>query len=323
MNIKGRDFITLMNYGKEELEGILKLAEDIKSGLNREKYLEGKNIGLMFSVASTRTRISFQVAARHLGGYAEFYNTNDLQLVNRESLVDTAEVMNRYLDGLVIRMYDMTQYGKGREALDLFAQHCGIPVINALDDKDHPCQIMGDILTMKEKFGENYKRKKLLVTWGYSKRQKSPGVPQSFLAAASILGMDLRIAYPKGFDLDPEYVEFAEKTNKISGGKLEFSHDLMEASENTDAIYVKNWKSFSLSIEDDRAAREKEDIKKDWCVSAEHFKRANPGAVYMDCLPLIRGEQVTAEVADGPQSIIYDEAENRLHIQKAILAALI
>jgi ornithine carbamoyltransferase len=321
MNIKHRDFITLMDYSKEELEGIIRLAEDIKSGLNREKYLDGKILGLVFSVASTRTRISFQVAARQLGGHAEFYNTNDLQLVNRESLVDTAEVMNRYLDGVIIRMYDMTQYGKGREALNLIAQHMDIPVINALDDKDHPCQILGDILTIKEKFGENYKSKKLLVTWGYSLRQKSPGVPHSFLVAASILGMDLRVAYPKGFDLDPEYVEFAEKTNKISGGTLEFSNDLMEASENTDIIYVKNWKSLTMSTEEDRKTRE--EIKQHWCVSTEHFKRANPGAIYMDCLPLIRGEQVTAEVADGEQSVIYDEAENRLHIQKAILAALI
>jgi ornithine carbamoyltransferase len=321
MNIKHRDFITLMDYSKEELEGIIRLAEDIKSGLNRGKYLDGKILGLVFSVASTRTRISFQVAARQLGGHAEFYNTNDLQLVNRESLVDTAEVMNRYLDGVIIRMYDMTQYGKGREALNLFAQHMDIPVINALDDKDHPCQILGDILTIKEKFGENYKRKKLLVTWGYSLRQKSPGVPHSFLVAASVLGMDLRVAYPKGFDLDPEYVEFAEKTNKISGGTLEFSNDLMEASENTDIIYVKNWKSLTMSTEEDRKTRE--EIKQHWCVSAENFKNANPGAIYMDCLPLIRGEQVTAEVADGEQSVIYDEAENRLHIQKAILAALI
>lgn len=321
MNIKNRDFITLMDFRREELEGIISLADEYKSSNNGRLCLSGKTIGLMFSVASTRTRVSFQVAARQLGGFAEHYNTDDLQLINHESLIDTAEVMSRYLDLLVVRMYNMNHYGEGRKKLDLIAKHSSIPVINALDDKDHPCQVLGDIQTIKEKFGENYKDKKLVFTWGYAKRQKSPGVPHSMMIAASILGMNVTFAYPKGFELDREYTDFAKEAMKKSGGRLEFSNDLREASENADIIYVKSWKSLNMTAEEDLKLRN--EVRKDWCVSDEHFKRANPGAVFMNCLPIIRGEQATADVIDGKLSIIYDEAENRLHIQKAIMAALL
>lgn len=321
MNLKSRDFISLMDFIQDELEGILSFAEDIKNGRNGKKYLAGKSVGLLFSVASTRTRISFQVGTRQLGGIADFYNADELQLVHHESLIDTAAVMSRYLDLLVVRMYDMNFYGQGRKALNTIAEHADIPIINALDDKDHPCQVMGDILTLKEKFGEDYKNKKVVFTWGYAKRQKSPGVPQSMMIAASLLGMNLTFVHPKGFDLDDEYVDFAQKAVKKSGGKLEFSNDLMEASEGADVIYVKSWKSLKMSSETDHEVRN--EIRSDWCVSEEHFNRANPGAYFMNCLPIIRGEQATADVIDGEHSIIYDEAENRLHVQKAIMATFI
>jgi ornithine carbamoyltransferase len=206
-------------------------------------------------------------------------------------------------------------------SLNLMAQHADIPIINALDDKGHPCQVMGDILTLKEKFGEDYKNKKIVFTWGYAVRQKSPGVPQSMLIASSILGMNVTFAYPKGFELDQEYVDFAKESAKQSGATIEFCNDLMEASENADVIYVKSWKSLNMPGEEDRKVRN--EIRKDWCVSNLHFERANPGAYFMNCLPIIRGEQATAEVIDGKNSIIYDEAENRLHIQKAIMAECI
>ncbi len=322
MSLKNSDFISLMDFSSEELEDILALAEDIKSGKkNISDRLVGKYLGLLFSVASTRTRISFQVGVNQMGGHAEHLNANDLQLVNHESLSDTAAVMGRYLDGLIIRMYDMTQYGKGREALRLIAEHAGVPVINALDDKDHPCQVMGDILTMKEKLGDDYKKKRLVFTWGYSWRQKSPGVPHSMLIASSLLGMNVVFAYPKGFDLDEEYVAFAKNAVQKSGGTLEFSNDLQEASEGADVIYVKSWKAQYLSGEEDTRIRQQ--VRNDWCVSGRHFEVANPGALFMNCLPIIRGEQATADVIDGEHSVLYDEAENRLHIQKAIMAAVL
>lgn len=321
MNIKNKDLLNFMNFSKDDLEGLIDLAERMKCGDDRTKYLQDKQIGMLFGVASTRTRISFQVAASQLGGHAEHYNAADLQLSNRESLGDTAAVMSRYLDAIIVRMYDMNCYGQGREALNTIAEYADIPVISALDDKDHPCQVMADLLTLKEKFGRNYRKKKVVMTWGYSKRQKSLGVLHSMMSAGSILGMNLTFAHPRGFELDEEYTSFAMNAAKASGAKIEFSNDLLEASEGADVIYAKNWKSLKMSKEEEEVF--KDQIKDDWCVSSEHYKRANPGAYYMDCMPFIRGEQVTADVADGKQSIIYDQAENRLHIQKAILASIV
>jgi ornithine carbamoyltransferase len=321
MTAKYRNFISLLDFKKSELERLVELALEIKSGKNKEPYLQGRNLGLLFGVASTRTRISFQVGARQLGGHAEYYNAADLQMSNHENLMDTGAVMGRYLDAIIVRMYDMNFYGQGREKIETIARYANVPVINALDDKDHPCQVMADVLTLREKYGEDYKKKKIVMAWGYSKRQKSLGVLHSMMTAGSLLGMDVRFAYPKGYELDEEYVSFAEQAVRKSGGTLEFSNDLREATEGADVIYVKNWKSLKMPKEAEE--RYKEGIKDDWCVAGEHFERANPGAYYMDCMPFIRGEQVTAEVADGAQSIIYDQAENRLHMQKAIMASLI
>jgi ornithine carbamoyltransferase len=315
-----RHFISLKGYSRSELEYLLDLALQMKHGQDRTKYLLDKYIGMLFASASTRTRISFQVGAHQLGAHAEHYSSSDLQLSNHESLGDTGAVMGRFLDMIVIRMYDMNFYGKGREALEKIAQMADVPVINALDDKDHPCQIMADILTLKEKFGDNYKKKTLLMTWGYSKRLKSPGVLHSMLTAASILGMKVRFAHPKGYELDDEYLEFAKLQARTSGAEIEFCNDLMEASTGVDTIYVKNWKSLKMTSEEDQKLRSS--IQDKWCVGTNHFERANPGAYYMDCMPFIRGEQVTAEVADGPNSIIYSQAENRLHAQKAIMACI-
>jgi ornithine carbamoyltransferase len=320
-NLKNRDFIDFRKFTVEEINYLLDLAHEMKSGSDQKRYLAGKHLGMLFSVASTRTRISFQVGTWQLGGHAEYYNSADLQLSNREEIKDTAAVMGRFLDGIIVRMYDMNNYGKGREALNTIAEYSRVPVINALDEMDHPCQVMADLLTVQEKYGDEYKKKKIVFTWGYSKRQKSRGVPHSMMTAGSMLGMNLRFVHPKGFELDEEYIDFARQALKKSGGSLEFSNDLLEASEGADVIYVKNWKSLKMTKEAEEQF--KEGIQPYWCVGNEHFKRANPGAYYMDCMPFIRGEQVTAEIADGLQSIIYDQAENRLHAQKAILASLI
>jgi len=310
-----------MDFTKSELEQLIGLAQAMKSGEDRKQYLKDKYLGLLFAVASTRTRISFQVGAKQLGAHAEHYNAADLQLSNNESLKDTAAVMSRFLDAIIVRMYDMNFYGQGSDAIATLAKYADVPVINALDDKGHPCQVMADVLTIRERFGEDYKKRKLVMSWGYSKRQKSLGVLHSMMSAAAILGMNVRFAHPKGFELDEEYVAFAEREIKASGGTLEFSNDLNEAAEGADVIYVKNWKSLKMSRDEEQSF--KEGIRDAWCVNSEHFKRANPGACYMDCMPFVRGEQVTAEVADGPASIIYDQAENRLHMQKAIMASLI
>jgi len=321
LNLKQRDFIGLKDFSKSELEGLLDLAAAMKAGENNEKYLQDKFLGMLFTVASTRTRISFQVGTKQLGGHAEHYKAADLQLSNHETLKDTAAVMSRFLNAIIVRMYDMNSYGDGHDGLNVMAKYADVPLINALDDKEHPCQVMADLLTLKEKYGPDYKQKRVVMSWGYSPRQKSLGVLHSMMVSGSVLGMNLVFAHPKGYELDEEYISFATNQLKESGGTLEFTNDLMEAAEGADVIYMKSWKS--LKLDKDQEEIFKNEIRSDWCVSSEHFKRANPGAYYMDCMPFVRGEQVTAEVADGVNSIIYDQAENRLHAQKAIMAAII
>lgn len=320
-SLKGRDFIGLKDFSAEELLGLLDLAAAMKAGRDRTPYLAHKGIGMLFAVPSTRTRISFQAAARQLGGQADAYAPADLQLANSETLVDTAEVMSRFLDAIVVRNYDLRAYGKGRESLCVMADHAAVPVINALDDKEHPCQVMADLLTIAERFGPSYKERKLVLTWAYAKRQKSLGVTHSTLVAAALLGLNLTVAFPPGFEPDAEYLEFSRRAAQRSGARIELSHDLDAACSGADVIYAKSWKSVTCSSEEDLALRER--AREAWCVSQRHFDLATPAAVFMDCMPLIRGDEATAEVVDGPRSIRYDQAENRLHTQKAILAALL
>ena len=321
ISLKQRDFIGLKDFTAGELLHLLDRAADMKAGRDRARHLAGMGLGMLFTVPSTRTRISFQAAARQLGAHADAYAPGDLQLSNNETLIDTAEVMSRFLDAIVVRTYDMTAYGQGRANLLTMAEHSRAPVINALDDKEHPCQMMADVMALQEVFGAAFRQRKIVFTWAYAKRQKSPGVTHSMLVAAALLGLDLTMAFPPGFEPDDEYLDFSRAAARDSGARIEIVHDLDAACEGADAIYAKSWKSLASSTEQDKALRE--EAREAWCVSQRHFDRANEGAVFMDCMPLIRGDEATADVVDGPRSIRYDQAENRLHVQKAILAAIL
>jgi ornithine carbamoyltransferase len=316
-HLRNKDFIHLLDLSKADLERLVDLALAMKQGRNKEKYLVDKNIGLIFMMKSTRTRVSFQVATSQLGGHAEQYNAEDMHLSTYETLMDTAAVLGRYLDGIVLRMFNLDQYGQGRDMMQTIAKYADVPVVNALDEKDHPCQVLADLVTLKELFGDQYRQKKLVMTWAYSERYQSPGVLHSMLTAAAILGMNVTFAHPSGYELDEEYLAFARN----SGSAITFCNDLSEAAEGADVIYTKSWKSLTLPKADEQLL--KEQIRDQWCVTPQHFKLANPGARFMDCMPFIRGQQVAAEVADGAQSVIYTQAENRLHAQKAILASLL
>jgi ornithine carbamoyltransferase len=318
--LRGRDLLGLKDLSGQEILHLLDLAAAIKRGDERGKPLDGRYLGMLFTVPSTRTRISFQVAAHQLGGHAEHYAPDQLQLKNHESLVDTAEVMNRYLDGLIVRLYDLSRYGDGRRSLELLAERIDGPVINALDDKEHPCQVLADVLTVQERFGAAFRDKKVVLTWAWAERQKSPGVTHSWLCAAAQLGMRLTVACPPGFEPDAEYLRFAEDASRESGATVELAHDLDEAAAGADVIYAKSWMSLRGGREEDAALRR--DLRH-WRVARRHFESANPEAVFMDCMPLIRGDEADADVVDGVWSIRYDEAENRLHAQKAVLAALL
>ena len=328
--LRGRDFITLRDYSQEDLETILKVAFDLKAKLaigEPHPLLAGKSLGMLFANTSTRTRISFETGMTQLGGHAQFYAPEHLQIVGSgETIGDTAQVMSRYLDGLMVRLVrevtDIPQlsnlkYGGAHAVLKTIADNASIPVINAADDKEHPCQTMADIMTIMEKFGQDYRKKKVAIVWVPHRRGVSPGVAHSFAIAGGALGMRLTFANPEGFDLESGYISDGQRLAEQSGGSIEIVHDIYEAARDADVIYAKAWKAVTKTKEEDLKMRA---AFSDWCIREEHFKEAAPGAIFMNCMPIERDREVTADVMDGPRSVIYDEAENRLHVQKAIMA---
>jgi ornithine carbamoyltransferase len=320
--MKGKDFVTLMDYTEEELETIFEVALDLKrraaTGESQANLLPEKTLGMLFLQPSTRTRISFETAMTQLGGHAQYYSPEQLQLKNKEAWVDTASVMGRYLDGIILRTYGLEgPYGVGRQIIDTFAAHADVPVINACDDQEHPCQVMADILTVMEKFGPNYKKRKYVMCWVYAPRPKNLGIPQCTAIAAAKLGMNVTFAFPEGYEIDPVYMKNARQMAEESSATIDVVRNLAEAVQGADVIYAKSFGSHALSHEEDMSQRE---TLKDWIIKPEHFEKANKNAVFMHALPIDRNIEAREEVIDGPHSIIYDEAENRLHVQKAILS---
>lgn len=330
--LRERDFITLRGYSKEDLETILQVAFDLKSKVatgEPHPLLRGKTLGMLFANPSTRTRISFEQGMTQLGGHAQFYAPEHLQLVGAdETIRDTAQVMSRYIDGLMVRLakdvphvpeLSELKYGDAHAILETIANNASIPVINAADDKEHPCQTMADIMTIIEKFGQDYKRKKIAIVWVPHKRGIPPGVAHSFAIAGGTLGMRITFANPEGFDLDPEYINDGRRLAEQSGGSIETTHDIYEAARDADVIYAKAWKALTKTKEEDLIMRQS---FQGWCIREEHFDSAAPGAIFMNCMPIERDQEASSEVIDGPRSVIYDEAENRLHIQKAIMSLI-
>ena len=322
-DMRGKDFVTLMDYSAEEIQTILDVAFDLKRqnamGQSHE-LLKNKTLGMIFAQPSTRTRVSFETGMTQLGGHAQYYSEDNMQRKNNETWADTGLVLSRYLNALMVRLYDLEEYGMARDIMNEIRNSTTIPVINGLDDKEHPCQCMGDLMTMQEKLGSDWKKKKIVMSWAYADRVKSPGVPQAILIAFSLLGADLTVAHPKGYELDQEYMDFAAKASKASGAKITVTDDIYEASTDADVIYAKSWGSCTMPKDEDREYRKQ--FKEDWKISDRHFDLAKPISYYMHPLPASRGEEVTDEIIDGRHSIVYDQAENRLHAQKAILALL-
>ena len=324
IKLKGRDFITLRDFSKDDLETILNLAFSLKLKLasgEPHRLLRDRSLGMLFSYASTRTRVSFETGMAQLGGHAQYYEPSQLQL-GAESWEDTARTLSRYLDGIVIRMVSSSQvgelkYGQARGIMTLFADSASVPVISACDDQGHPCQVMADIMTIIEKFGSDYRRRKVSLVWVCSKKGINPGVPHDLAAAAGTLGMQLTIACPKGYDPDSEYIEYATKCASKSGGTVEIVDNIEAAVKDASVIYGRGWKAIGKSIDEDLELRRP---FKEWRISQEHFSSARPDAVFMNSMPVSRETDATADVVDGSRSVIFDEAENRLHAQKAIMA---
>ncbi|MCK4376837.1 MAG: N-acetylornithine carbamoyltransferase [Actinomycetia bacterium] len=339
-NFKGRDFITLLDYTKEEIETILNVALDLKRKRaigEPHLLLSGKTLFMIFYNQSLRTRNSFEAGMTQLGGHAHFLDPQkiyspalegDERAYSTERVSDVARVLSRMGDGISIRIYGDPVgwiYGKANYLVNNFAHWADIPIINMECDKYHPCQAMADILTVKEKFG-GFSGVKFVMSWAYSPSVHKPlSVPQSAIIAATMMGMDVILAHPKGLELDSDVIKASEEYAKKYGGSFSISNDMKEAFEGAHVVYPKSWTSkYNIPPESEKTEMEKTeelfDKNKDWICDEEKMKLAHKDAIYMHCLPCDRGFEVTNKVIDGPQSVVFDEAENRLHVQKAIMA---
>lgn len=302
-----KHLLSLNDLTTEEIEDLLKLAEKLKRQTKEgvaHHLLKGKTLGMIFSKSSTRTRVSFEVGMYQLGGYSLFLSSNDIQLGRGESIYDTANVLSRYIDGIMIRTYNQSD-------VEDLAKYGTIPVINGLTDEMHPCQILADLLTVYEHKGKLAGVKMAYVGDGNN-------VAHSILHGCAKTGMDVAIASPKGYECNEKYVEEAKEAAKLTGSKILITQDPVEAVANADVIYSDTW----ISMGQESQKEEKIKIFMPYQINSELFSKANEDAIFLHCLPAYRGYEVTEEVIDGPQSVIFDEAENRLHAQKAVLATL-
>ena len=306
--LRGRDFLTVNDFTQAELQELLDFALLLKKDWQEGKpqlLLPGKTLGMIFQKASTRTRVSFEVGMVHLGGYALFLNASDLQIGRGESIRDTARVLSRYLDGLMIRTFAHA------DALEL-AEHADIPIINGLTDLLHPCQAMADLLTIWEHKGRLQGLKLAYVGDGNN-------VAHSLLLACSKMGMHVAVASPRNYQPQAEIVTQALENAKVHGSTVLVTTNPKAAVEDADIIYTDVW--VSMGQEGEREKRL--EIFKPYQVNADLVAEAAKDAVIMHCLPAHRGEEVTEDVLEGPQSVVFAQAENRLHMQKAILAKLL
>ena len=286
---------------KDDVEFILDLASKIKAGEMEEKPLEGKTLAMIFQKSSTRTRVSFDVGMYQLGGRAIFLSSNDLQMGRGEPISDTAKVLSRFVDGIMIRAIKHSD-------VEELAKYSDVPVISGLTDLEHPCQALADMLTIKEHFGDWKGRKICFVGDGNN-------VCNSLLLIAPLLGMDMSVACPKGYEPNDDILKTAREYAHEKGTEIIVSDDIGVALQNVDVVYTDVWVSMGDEAEE---AQRKLDLSP-FQVNSDLMSIANDGAIFMHCLPAVRGQEVSGEVIDSEQSVVYDEAENRMHAQKAVL----
>jgi len=298
-----RDFLTLRDLSSEEINIILNRASELKSGKDASSCpLIGKSIGIYFEKASTRTRLSFQAGIYQLGAQAIYINPNELQLGRGgETIEDTARVLSRYLHGFVVRTF-------AHKTIERFADNATIPVINGLTDLHHPCQALADIMTIKEKKGKLKGVRLAYIGDGNN-------VANSLIEAAALTGIDLVLACPKGFEPDNKVYEKA----RSRGAGVNVINTPEDAVQDADVVYTDVW----VSMGQEKETEKREKAFKGYQVNKRLLSLAKPDAVVMHCLPAHRGEEITDEVIDSPQSVVLDQAENRLHTQKALLEMLI
>ena len=295
-----RDFLAIPDFSRDELYALLDLAARMKRGDYRAQPLAGKTLAMIFTKSSTRTRVSFEVGTLQLGGHALFLSARDIQLGRGEPIRDTARVLARYVDGIMIRTF-------AHADVEQLAEHASIPVINGLTDLLHPCQVMADLLTIRENLGDDLAAVK--VAWVGD----GNNMANSWLNAASRFGFELRLATPAGYEPDAAILARAQAASRIL-----LTHDPREAAAGADVVTTDVWAS--MGQEDEAAERAR--AFAGYRVDEAMMRSATERAIFLHCLPAHRGEEVTDGVLEGPWSRVFDEAENRLHAQKAIMAVL-
>ncbi|MDD2643510.1 MAG: ornithine carbamoyltransferase [Methanobacteriaceae archaeon] len=285
---------------ENEVVDILNLAIDFKAGNIEDKPLKGKSLAMIFQKSSTRTRVSFEVGMYQLGGQALFLSNNDIQMGRGEPIADTAKVISRYVDGIMIRAINH------KDVVE-FSQEATVPIINGLTDIEHPCQALADMLTVKEHLG-NFDGKFVYVGDGNN-------VCNSLLLICACLGMDITVACPIGYQPNEEIIEESLKIADNYGSEINITSDVKNAVKGADVIYTDVW----ISMGDEEETEKRLHDFANYQVNSELMELANDNAIFMHCLPAIRGREVTSDVIDGPQSVVIDEAENRLHAQKAVM----
>jgi ornithine carbamoyltransferase len=300
--LKGRSFTRVADFSTEELELVLDLAERLKTTPREQQYvLPGRSLGMIFQKPSTRTRVSFEVGIAQLGGYGLYLRADDLQLGRGETIRDTATVLSRYLDGIVIRTFAQSD-------VEELAEHADIPVINGLTDETHPCQALADMLTIRERLG---RLKNVRVTY----LGDGNNVCASLMVAAARLGSSFVAATPHGYEPDERAIAVA----RAAGGDVAVVDDPAEAVRGADVLYTDVWTSMGQEEERERRLRDLAGFG----IDDQLLGQAGNGAIVLHCLPAHYGEEITEEILYGPQSAVWDQAENRLHAQKALMALVI
>lgn len=302
-----KHLLTLQGYSADELLTVLSVALKIKTLLKkgvRPALCPEKMLAMIFTKSSTRTRVSFETGIYQLGGAGMFLSSNDIQLGRGEPIEDTAKVLGRMVDCIMIRTFKQSD-------VEALAQFSGIPVINGLTDDCHPCQVLADLLTYYEHKGS--------LTGKLAYVSDGNNMANSLLIGCTKLGMDVSIACPKGYEPMEKFVNWAKENAAVSGSKVVITDDPAEAVEGADCIYADVWASMGQESE---AKKRQEIFSGKYCVSNALAAHAKPDYIFQHCLPAHRGEEVLSEVIDGPHSVVFDEAENRLHAQKAVMALL-
>lgn len=307
MNLKGRDFLTLRDFSGEEIQYIVDLGLDLKDKLKKgipHPYLQGKSLAMIFQKSSTRTRVSFEVGMYQLGGQALFLSTKDLQIGRGEPVQDTARVLARYVDGILIRTYDQKE-------VEQLAKYADVPVINGLTDTYHPTQVIADLITIKEQKGH-------LAGLDFCYVGDGNNMTHSLMIGMLKCGLNVSIATPDNYKPDAEIVAYAETIAKENNCKLFLTNDPKAVVKDADVVYTDTWASMGQESEKEVRAK----AFAGYQIDAEMFALAKEDAIFMHCLPAYRGYEVSEDVIECERSVVFDEAENRMHAHKAIMAAI-